>query len=152
MRGFTLLLLVATLVATSTTYAKAKTTDELINDVEDLLNKAPGGVKAAPAAPAQKAKPVAPQAKPMAPQAAAVAAGGMRFQQAQAQQVTGQGAVPNSPFGGAQVNPGQAAAAYASLQGSRCSLVMNRGGAAAGMPQQGCPSQGCHHRSSKRCK
>ena len=95
---FHLLLLVATLVATSTTYAKAKTTDELINDVEDLLNKAPGGVKAAPAAPAQKAKPVAPQAKPMAPQAAAVAAGGMRFQQAQAQQVPGKVLFP-SPFG-----------------------------------------------------
>ena len=144
MRGFTLLLLVATLVATSTTYAKAKTTDELINDVEDLLNKAPGGVKAAPAAPAQKAKPVAPQAKPMAPQAAAVAAGGMRFQQAQAQQVPGQGAVPNSPFGGAQVNPGQDAAAYASLQGSQMlNAVMNRGGVPQqGMPQQGMPQQG----------
>ena len=119
MRGFTLLLLVATLVATSTTYAKAKTTDELINDVEDLLNKAPEGAKPAQAAPAPKAKPITPQAKPMAPQAAAVAAGGMRFQQAQAQQAPGKGAVPNSPFGGPQVNPGQAAAAYASLQGSQ---------------------------------
>ena len=76
MRGFTLLLLVATLVATSTTYAKAKTTDELINDVEDLLNKAPEGAKPAQAAPAPKAKPTLKvKAKAAAKQAAAAALG-----------------------------------------------------------------------------
>ena len=122
---FTLLLLVASVVAASITNANAKTTDELINDVEDLLNKAPRG--------RENCCPGRTGAESKADGAASGrrAAGGMRFQQVQAQQAPGQGAVPNSPFG-VQVNPGQAASAYASLQGSQCSnAVMNRGGVPA---------------------
>ena len=109
----------------------------------------PQGRKGSSAAPAPKAKP-APQAKPMAPQAAAVAAGGMRFQQAQAQQAPGKGAVPNSPSGSAG-QPGPGAAAYASARRANAQRFMNRGMPQPGRPSQGCPSQGCHHLSSKRC-